>query len=461
MKKTVTLILGANVINMAFSVLISFLLPKYLTIDSYGYYKVYQLYVSYIGIMHFGFSDGIYLQYGGKKLQDIDKKELNTATSTIKNMQLVFTVIGVMIAFILKNNIVMLLAFSLIPINMLSYYKNLFQATGEFSVYAKIMSILPIINFAGDILFLLLLKRNEYVIYIFTAIISYMIVLAFVEKKFKSEFNKSSFGVFDVKILLANIKKGSSLMLGNFASIMITSIDRWCIQMLMEISSFSYYSFAVSVENLINVCLSAISVTLYNYFCETKECARIIKIKDYCIVIVVYLIVITFPIKFIIEHWLTKYVNSINTLFILISAHVFYFIIKSIYVNIYKAEGKQKYYFYQMISILFIALATNLFAYYVIDNTIEMFASATLFTAFIWYLLCYFENSAIRGNKKSNILLIASVCIYLINGIIIDSAILGGILYLLLETLLVWIFNKNIGKEMIDLFVDMLKRKQV
>ena len=64
MKKGITIVFVANIINMFFSVITSFILPKYLSIESYGYYKVFQLYVNYLGIAHLGYIDGIYLKYG-------------------------------------------------------------------------------------------------------------------------------------------------------------------------------------------------------------------------------------------------------------------------------------------------------------------------------------------------------------------------------------------------------------
>lgn len=55
MKKGITIVFVANIINMFFSVITSFILPKYLSIESYGYYKVFQLYVNYLGIAHLGY----------------------------------------------------------------------------------------------------------------------------------------------------------------------------------------------------------------------------------------------------------------------------------------------------------------------------------------------------------------------------------------------------------------------
>lgn len=42
MIKNITMVLCSNMINMLVSVAIGFILPKYLTLESYGYYKLFQ-----------------------------------------------------------------------------------------------------------------------------------------------------------------------------------------------------------------------------------------------------------------------------------------------------------------------------------------------------------------------------------------------------------------------------------
>lgn len=66
LQKGIIAVFLANVINMLFSLATNFLLPKYLSVESYAGIKEFQLYVSYVGLFHFGFVDGIYLKYGGK-----------------------------------------------------------------------------------------------------------------------------------------------------------------------------------------------------------------------------------------------------------------------------------------------------------------------------------------------------------------------------------------------------------
>ena len=65
-----------------------------------------------------------------------------------------------------------------------------------------------------------------------------------------------------------NIHLGIIIMLGNFMGVWITSIDRWFVKIFFSVAEFAYYSFAVTMLRLINVVITAFSVTLYNFFCK-------------------------------------------------------------------------------------------------------------------------------------------------------------------------------------------------
>ena len=57
----------SNIITLLAGVLVGFVIPKILTITDYGYYKIFTMYFAYTGLFHFGFCDGIFLYFAGKK----------------------------------------------------------------------------------------------------------------------------------------------------------------------------------------------------------------------------------------------------------------------------------------------------------------------------------------------------------------------------------------------------------
>ena len=62
----------ANFITIMVSLAATVILPKFLELEQYGYWQVYLFYTSYVGLMHLGLNDGIYLRYGGESYNKLD-----------------------------------------------------------------------------------------------------------------------------------------------------------------------------------------------------------------------------------------------------------------------------------------------------------------------------------------------------------------------------------------------------
>ena len=62
--------IGANLVTIMVSLIVTLILPKFISVEQYGYWQVYLFYTTYIGIFHLGITDGIYLRYGGKQYEE-------------------------------------------------------------------------------------------------------------------------------------------------------------------------------------------------------------------------------------------------------------------------------------------------------------------------------------------------------------------------------------------------------
>lgn len=98
---------------------------------------------------------------------------------------------------------------------------------------------------------------------------------------------------------------------------------------------------------------------------------------------------------------------------------------------------------YQYVVTLGIAVITDLLAYYFISKTIEIFAIATLCTAMVWYIICFFRNQDIKSKLAENLLIFFSVGTYLFCGLLIPNAVIGGLAYLCIITISVFITYRN------------------
>lgn len=423
-------ILIANVFNMLFSIGINFLLPKYLSVDSYAQIKTYQLYISYVAVLHFGYNDGMYLKYGGKTINSIDESELQKNLSTLRLFQAIVMICSVVVALLVKDFVLLVAAIAILPQNIIAYYKNFFQAVGEFKRYSRIMNLTTGLTFAINVYLIAIVRTNNFKVYI----IGYLLLTVFLWLLLESTLRKlKKIQLLPLQFSLAEIKENISsgilLLLGNFSSILLTSMDRWFTKILLGSIPFAQYSFAVSMENFLNVAVTPVSVTMFNYFCKHDDKKDIINIRELIIGVATIIVIAAFPIKFILEIFLNTYIDSVFVIFTLFAAQIFYIIIKSVYVNLYKARKMQKKYFAKLCAIVVIAFIFNIVCYS-IYHIKESFAVGTLLSAIVWFLLSQIDFKELRYSARHYIYLLVEVVVFLICGYYLKS-IIGGIIYII------------------------------
>lgn len=164
LKKGLVLVFIANAINLCISLINGFVLPKYLSVETYADIKTYQLYSNYIGVLALGYCDGLYLKYGGYNIDSIKEKDINISRSNLILLQGIVSVILIVLAFTINDKILLLTTLTIIPVNLTAAFKNIFQATGEFKFYSRIMNSSAILTFVGT-MFLLFVLRSENSIY--------------------------------------------------------------------------------------------------------------------------------------------------------------------------------------------------------------------------------------------------------------------------------------------------------
>ena len=161
LKKGMLYVMIANLINLGFNLITNFVLPKELSVENYAMIKTFQLYISYAGLFHFGFVDGMYLKYGGKSVNNIKKDDLNTNLSTLRIFQILVTFICTIVSICLKNPLFICFSLAVMPINLGNYFKQLYQATGEFGLYGKIMNANTILIFIANMMWIFIFRVDS------------------------------------------------------------------------------------------------------------------------------------------------------------------------------------------------------------------------------------------------------------------------------------------------------------
>ena len=375
-------VMVANAINLCIGLVNSFFLPRYLPVETYAMIKTYTLYLSYAGFFHLGYLDGMYLKYGGKAMDKVPPGEYGADFNNVLLMQGVVGVLVAVVAGVLQDKIMLAFAFGMFLNNMITCHQMFFQAVGEFGLYSKALNIKPFIALVGSLILLLLLRCETYLPYIICQLLSAVVPFLYITAILQSNLPFLGKGGLSWKGYRDNIASGFVLMLGNFSNNILTGIDRWFIKLLMTTTDFAIYSFAVSVDSLVAIFVNPVTITMYHTLCTIKESDKIREMKRMILLWGCVIMALAFPAKWVIEHFLDKYLHAVELIFLLFATQAFYAVIKGIYVNLFKARKQQQTYFRQMI---LIELASGLYLFTVSGG--HAFSRIILYLMGIFYVL--------------------------------------------------------------------------
>lgn len=422
LKYGIIAVFSANIINLIFNLLTNFLLPKYLSVESYAAIKTFQLYTTYIGVFALGCSDGIYLRYGGKQLDSIDLIELKERVNSFRFMLILESMIIIPLSFLIKDKVIICFSFTILSMNMISYFKNLYQAIGEFKRYGKILNLTTIATFISNFFLMFVINTDFYVYYLISYGLVDMIIWFFLEINLFKLIKNIGKVSFSLRCLLEDIKNGFVLMIGNFSNILLSSMDRWFVKITMNTLQFAYYSFAVSLEGFVNLAITPITTTMYNYFCNHMSNEQVTTSRKFITLFGVVIISVAFPAKFIIEMFLPEYAEANAVIFILFATQLVYLVIKGVYINLYKAYKKQQLYFIRLVLILFVGATLN----YILVKIFylkEAFAIGTLISSLVWLFFCIIDFKQYGYTINEACFIFFILISYIIIGILFKSYI--------------------------------------
>lgn len=441
MKKGVLQIILGNIIYLLISTLINLVLPKYMTLESYAVLKTYILYINYAGLFHLGIIDGIYLKYGGKDISEVQKSECKTDLTGLILLSLFFAFIILGMGFMASSEILMAYSIGIISFNTLGFFKNFYSAVGLFGKYSWILSCEIIVIFFCYLLLIYIGIDDNAIPYIANRVAVLCILCLFCY--FSLELHKVNINEIKnvIENIVDNIKQGILLMLGNFATVCFSGIDRWVVLLFINKRAFAIYAFAVSMEQIVNAFISPVTLSMYNYLCKYTDYHRIKVIKNLVTCWGFLLIILGFPTQYIVNMYLPKYKEAIGLIFVLFAAMAIHTVIKGVYLNIYKIERKQKVYFKQMITMLVIAVLLDLAFYGIFRNMISI-AIATFIVSLIWLIICEFKDRRLRYGIKEILAIVALSCMYLFCGTM-GNPFLGFCFYLVSFVLIVSLLMKD------------------
>lgn len=423
--------------------LVGFFLPRFTSVDTYAQFRVFSLYYGYLGFFHFGFIDGVCLKYGGIDFLNLPKKRFRMYSRFLFIFQFfIQSMFGLVIIVCFGKNAYKSPIFLAFMCLVLCAFNDYFAFIDQFTKRFFIDGIARVIHDSITILgfvFLVIVRDENYIHYIFVAVFSYLISLLF-----QIIFNKDLlFGTSDklflnLKDLKDTIFRGFFVMISQFMSIFVVSFDSLIVNLFMDNIDFAMYTFAISIVTFMFQLTAVISKLIFPYLKRLKEDKYpefYENMKMYMILFSAFVMGMSFIFVIIVPIIIPNYTNSLEIIKILGVSVMFKGVQELVCGNFFKVLDIEKNYAKVNSFALIFSIISDIVAFLLFRNTLSI-AIASAFTFLIWLFL-----SDIALRKKMNI--VKSVSYYiiiLIAAIYIICMILNSIVGAFIYFFVVFIF---------------------
>lgn len=343
--------ISANLLSLIVSVLTTLLVPRFLgnDIEQYGYLQIYLFYITYLGMLHFGWCDGIFLRDGGKEYKKLNKSLYSCQFWLFTCMELVISFVIIAIGFCSASNsdylfvfvAVALNVFIFLPRTMLQYF---LQTTNRIKEYAAITMLGRALYGCTIIIILIGLSRN-YKWFILGDIMGKTVALFYSLYLCRDiVFSKPCNIKNGIKEAVINVRVGINLTFANIASMLITGIVRWGIQQNWDVATYGKISLTLNVSSLIMTFISAIAIVLYPTLKRIKidRLPTIYSmVRSILMLILLALMIAYYPMETILINWLPQYTDSLHYMAILFPMCIYsakMTLLIQTYMNVFRLE---------------------------------------------------------------------------------------------------------------------------
>ncbi|MBC5581182.1 oligosaccharide flippase family protein [Anaerofilum sp. BX8] len=411
--KNIAIVFSNNVISLLRGVLVSLLIPRFLSVEGYADYKLFTLYASYMGLLHFGFVDGICVKCAGKSIKEIGEARIRLYTRLLMGLELICSVLLLCIIcipiFSAYKNILFFLAIDIFIHNMTSYFNSLFQISMQFKKYTAVgiaMNLFQILSVA----FLFIAYQHNCAtstlyISLFVTCELFSLGLCFLLEP-KAIFGKTEKVKNQKDEIIEIFFKGIPLLVSGIISTLVLNMDRQFVSVLFTKIDYAIYSFAYTIMSLLTTLISSVSIVLYPALKRSgaeRMSANYNKLCDSVVVLVFAVLIGVLPLCRFVRWILPAYERSLSILVCVFPSIVMISLLQIVMVNYYKATEQTSQYFRISILALGLSFILNLLFYQAFHNMFAI-SIATVISCFLWFMVCNDSISKLLNIKSKNIL---------------------------------------------------------
>lgn len=461
-KRVIKNIIGVTLSNLSTilaGVVVGFIIPKVMTVDGYGYYKTFTLYIAYAGFFSLGIMDGIVLDYGGYNYDELNQQQFRSIFKWYLLVHVIADMLFLIAAILNRGNessfLLLMIALYITSFNIVGYYQQISQITQRFKEYSIARMTQSILKVAGGLLMLAIYyvtrKAIDYRLYVtlLTAIhatvaIGYVCIYKNITLGKALKLSKSRGLVFHLA------KIGFPLLFSNLCGTLILTLDRQFVNILFTNAEYAVYAFAYNLLSLITVATSAMSTVIYPMMKRNKEDT----LKDNYDFLLSFVLILSFlamisyfPLCKFIEFFLPKYNTSLTIFRVIFPGLAVSASISVVMQNYYKTFGENLLFFKRSVKILVLSAIANAIAYLTFRTTISI-SVASIITLIVWYLYTeqYFVELYEYDRRKNFFYMIVMMMTFYLATVISNLIVSGAVYVVMFLTITILLYKSTLMK---------------
>ena len=375
--KNVIYAVGANTCQIFTTLILTLILPKILSVESYSYWQLYQFYGTYLLYSSFGWGEGLFIKYGGISYRDLNKKVLSSQVIGIFIHEVLCGFIILMAVMTWMKNeprkeLLLMGATVYMILRVVRFQlQTILQASSRITDYAKLYS-------GERILFLcislgcILVKKIEFYVFIWAELLSNLVTLIYGIYLCKEVvFTKPCSFRDELREEKELIQSGFSISLASLLGQMTIGIVRFAVEQKYGTIAFGKISLSFSMANMMVTCITAVSIVIFPVLKRLKQekADRLyMPLREIMTIPMFGILLLYVPMSQILSMWLPQYKDSIKYLAVLLPLFI-YEVRNSVLANTYlKVREEQKYIMYANICIVAVSAGVTYLTVYTIGS---------------------------------------------------------------------------------------------
>ncbi len=402
-----------TLLGALFNVALIFLLPKLISVEDYGYWRIFGLYAGYVGFLHFGFADGALLRWAGRPMEEFHH-EIGPALKYLFWQQvIVLAPLSAIAALVLPGPLRFVgvaVAISALIINPVMLLQFGLQS-------ARIFRPVAISTVAAPALFvaLVLLWHHKWQcgyreVTSFYAT-GWLIVLGLL-LAWTRPWSAPSSGIDVKRFAKVCLQSGWPIVMANTGVLLIMSADRLAVSWAATIRNFAQYSLAASAMAVPITVIQACSKVFFSHLAGVTPdgrkriyaiCSRMLLIA-WAVLLPYY-----FALDLFVRHFLPRYAPSLAYARILLLGIPFLASIQILQMSYAYLHGMQKHFLARTAAVLAVTLGVTSLAAFHADS-LRVVATVQIAVLGAWWLLNEWTLRDLTGERAGSWL--KFLCVY-------------------------------------------------